>query len=80
MKLKYCGAYFNSPEVQPTCDRIDQSFGATKPAQFDERHHMFVLSFLGITFFFPVDHQYEVTHSLSFAAGLVLSPKNRKCM
>ena len=60
MKLKYCGTHFNSPEVQPTCERIDQSFGATKPAQFDEKHHMFVLSFLGITFLFPVDHQYEV--------------------
>jgi len=60
MKLKYLEACFNSPEVQPTCNRIDRSFGATKPAQFDERHHMFVLSFLGITFLFPVDHPYEV--------------------
>ena len=60
MKLKYCGAYFNSPEVQPTCDKIDQSFGATHPARFDEKHQMFDLSFLGITFLFPLDQQSDV--------------------
>lgn len=64
MKLKYCGAYFNSPEVQPTLDRIDQSFGATHPAQFDDKHFMFVLSFLGITFVFPVGPQADVSNSI----------------
>jgi len=59
VKLKYCGAYFNSPQVAPTIQQIDQSFGATHPAQFDDKHHMGVLSFRGITFLFPVEEEYE---------------------
>ncbi|XP_002125726.1 phagosome assembly factor 1 [Ciona intestinalis] len=64
MKLKYCGAYFSSPQVHPTVQQIDQSFGATHPAQYDEKHHMFVLSFRGITFLFPVEHEAFNGHSL----------------
>ena len=61
MKLKYNSCYFNSSGIPPTYDHIERVFGATRAPQFDERHHMFVLSFLGITFFLPVDHVYEVS-------------------
>lgn len=60
VKLKYCGIYFNSTSIKPTLEQIDQSFGATHPGQFDKSLQLFVLTFRGITFFFPVEPQFEV--------------------
>lgn len=59
VKLKYTSTYFNSPQLQPSLHQIDQSFGATHPGQFDPNLQLFVLSFRGLTFFFPVDQKYE---------------------
>lgn len=59
VKLKYCSMYFNTPQVKPTLKQIDQSFGATHPGQYDSSLQLFLLTFRGLTFFFPVDPQHE---------------------
>ncbi|KAF3421061.1 hypothetical protein E2986_08076 [Frieseomelitta varia] len=35
VKLKYCGLPFNSPEVLPSIEQIEHSFGATHPGVYD---------------------------------------------
>ena len=35
VKLKYCGLTFNSPEVLPSIEQIEHSFGATHPGVYD---------------------------------------------
>lgn len=55
VKLKYCGLPFNSPEISPTVEQIDHSFGATHPGVYDETQQLFVLNFRGLSFSFPVD-------------------------
>ncbi|CAK8688040.1 phagosome assembly factor 1-like [Clavelina lepadiformis] len=61
-KLKYCGKCFNSPQIIPTKKLIDKTFGSTLPPHFDEKHHVSMLTFRGITFLFPVDKPYEANH------------------
>lgn len=50
---------FNGPDVIPTVDQIDRCFGATHPGLFDEHRQLFALDFRGLSFYFPVDSQYE---------------------
>nr|CAG4640892.1 EOG090X06XP [Eulimnadia texana] len=59
VKLKYCGLAFNSPEVVPTIDQIDHSFGATHPGVYDAERKLFTLNFRGLSFSFPVDQAGE---------------------
>jgi len=54
VKLKYCGNYFNAPQIQPTSAQINEVFGATQPAQTDSQMKMDYLAFRGINFYFPV--------------------------
>ena len=35
VKLKYCNLPFNSPEVLPSIEQIEHSFGATHPGVYD---------------------------------------------
>lgn len=35
VKLKYCSLPFNSPEVLPSIEQIEHSFGATHPGVYD---------------------------------------------
>ncbi|XP_039265199.2 phagosome assembly factor 1-like [Styela clava] len=72
VKLKYCGNYFNSPQNKPTPEQIEQAFGATRPGQYDASLQSYIVSFRGLTFFFPVDAQFEnffAKHSLSSATS-----------
>lgn len=74
VKLKYCGVHFNSPQVQPTIEQIDMSFGATHPGVYDPTHQLFILTFRGLSFSFPIDSKFEpyYTHglgSLKFSSG-----------
>ncbi|KAK3735198.1 hypothetical protein QZH41_017952, partial [Actinostola sp. cb2023] len=80
VKLKYCGVHFNSPQVQPTIEQIDMSFGATHPGDslyivvYDPSLHLFILNFRGLSFSFPIDSKFEpyYTHglgSLKFSSG-----------
>lgn len=44
VKLKYCGLPFNSPEVLPSIEQIEHSFGATHPGVYDsDKQVLFVI-------------------------------------
>ena len=51
---------FNSSEVSPTIEQIDQSFGATHPGVYDSDKHVFTLTFRGLSFEFPAETQFQV--------------------
>ncbi|XP_077283335.1 PHAF1 protein CG7083 isoform X2 [Arctopsyche grandis] len=59
VKLKYCGAWFNSPEVPPSIEQVEHSFGATHPGLYDSERQMFALNFRGLSFYFPIDSKFE---------------------
>lgn len=68
------GTPFNSPEVEPSIEQIEHSFGATHPGVYDASRQMFALNFRGLTFYFPVDSKLQpnFAHGLSslhFASG-----------
>ncbi|KAK3086507.1 hypothetical protein FSP39_019366, partial [Pinctada imbricata] len=74
VRLKYCGVHFNSPQVQPTIEQIDQSFGATHPGVYNSEKQLFVLNFRGLSFDFPIESRFEPTYahglgSLQFPNG-----------
>ncbi len=66
VKLKYCGLSFNSPEVAPSIEQVEHSFGATHPAVYDAVKQLFALHFRGLSFYFPVDSKLQP----SYAHGL----------
>uniref|UniRef100_A0A0K8TM62 Uncharacterized protein n=1 Tax=Tabanus bromius TaxID=304241 RepID=A0A0K8TM62_TABBR len=59
VKLKYCGIVFNSPEVAPSIEQIEHSFGATHPGIYDASKQLFALHFRGLSFYFPVDSKLQ---------------------
>ncbi|GAB6033776.1 hypothetical protein CHUAL_013938 [Chamberlinius hualienensis] len=59
VKLKYCAVPFNTPEISPTVEKIDLTFGATHPGVYDETQQAFALNFRGISFSFPVDSKFQ---------------------
>ncbi|XP_050505912.1 PHAF1 protein CG7083 isoform X1 [Diabrotica virgifera virgifera] len=74
VKLKYCGLEFNSPEILPSIEQIEHSFGATHPGVYDSEKQLFMLNFRGLSFYFPVESKFQCgsTHnlgSLQFPAG-----------
>lgn len=75
VKLKYCGVAFNTPpQVRPTIEQIDQSFGATHPGVYIAEKQLFVLNFRGLSFDFPIDSKFEPRYahglgSLQFPNG-----------
>ncbi|XP_029634626.1 UPF0183 protein C16orf70 homolog isoform X1 [Octopus sinensis] len=71
VKLKYCGVHFNSLQVQPTIEQIDQSFGATRPGVYNSEKQLFVLNFRGLSFDFPIESKFEPVFSKPrYAHGL----------
>lgn len=50
---------FNSPEVAPSIEQIEHSFGATHPGVYDAAKHLFALHFRGLSFYFPVDSKLQ---------------------
>ncbi|KAJ8925830.1 hypothetical protein NQ315_009682 [Exocentrus adspersus] len=66
VKLKYCGLVFNSPEVLPSIEQIEHSFGATHPGVYDSEKQLFMLNFRGLSFYFPVESKFQSgsTHNL----------------
>ena len=57
--MSFSGSVFNGPELVPSVEQIDRAFGATRPGSYDKHRHLFALNFRGLTFYFPVDLQYE---------------------
>jgi len=62
LKLKYSDAVFNSSEVSPTIEQIDQSFGATHPGVYDSDKQVFTLTFRGLSFEFPAETQFQPSY------------------
>ena len=56
----YRDAMFNSSEVSPTIEQIDQTFGATHPGVYDSEKKVFTLTFRGLSFEFPAETQFQV--------------------
>lgn len=68
------GMAFNSPEVAPSIEQIEHSFGATHPGVYDAAKQLFALHFRGLSFYFPVDSKLQPHYahglgSLHFANG-----------
>lgn len=68
------GMSFNSPEVAPSIEQIEHSFGATHPGVYDAAKQLFALHFRGLSFYFPVDSKLQPGYahglgSLHFANG-----------
>jgi hypothetical protein len=63
VQLNYCGNVFNSPKITPTVEQIDRCFGATRPGSYDMQRNLFGLNFRGLSFYFPVDSQYQPHYS-----------------
>lgn len=65
---------FNSPEVLPSIEQIEHSFGATHPGVYDAAKQLFALHFRGLSFYFPVDSKLQPGYahglgSLVFPSG-----------
>ena len=60
VRLKYSDLLFNCPDVSPTIEQIDQSFGATRPGVYDEERKRFTLTFRGLAFEFPAETKFQV--------------------
>eukprot|EP00094_Tigriopus_californicus_P011469 TCALIF_11074-PA protein Name:"Similar to CG7083 UPF0183 protein CG7083 (Drosophila melanogaster)" AED:0.05 eAED:0.05 QI:457/0.6/0.66/1/0.8/0.83/6/1112/457 len=73
LRLKYGDILFNCPEVAPTIEQIDQTFGATHPGVYDDEKQAFTLTFRGLAFEFPADTKFQV----SFKWMIVAQPKVR---
>ena len=59
--FSFSDAVFNSSEVSPTIEQIDQSFGATHPGVYDSDKQVFTLTFRGLSFEFPAETQFQVS-------------------
>lgn len=68
VRLRYCGLHFNTTEILPTIEQIENSFGSTHPAIYDATKNSFALNFRGLTFYFHVDSKTQANfanHGLS---------------
>lgn len=64
----FSGLTFNSPEVLPSIEQIEHSFGATHPGVYDTEKQLFVLNFRGLSFCFPVESKFQVSKELTISA------------
>lgn len=55
----FSGLPFNSPEVLPSIEQIEHSFGATHPGVYDSEKQLFMLNFRGLSFYFPVESKFQ---------------------
>jgi len=62
VRLKYGDLLFNCPDVSPTIEQIDQSFGATRPGVYDEDKKIFTLTFRGLAFEFPAETEFQPSY------------------
>lgn len=63
---------FNSPEVLPSIEQIEHSFGATRPGEYNAEKQLFALNFRGLSFYFPVESKFQTgsTHKLGNSCKL----------
>jgi len=62
VRLKYGDLLFNCPDVSPTIEQIDQSFGATRPGVYDQEKRRFTLTFRGLAFEFPAETKFQPSY------------------
>lgn len=62
VRLKYCDLLFNCPDVSPTIEQVDQSFGATRPGVYDAEKQIFTLTFRGLSFQFPAETGFQPSY------------------
>ena len=67
--VHFSGLTFNSPEVLPSIEQIEHSFGATHPGVYDTEKQLFVLNFRGLSFCFPVESKFQVSKELTFSSA-----------
>jgi hypothetical protein len=65
----FSGLTFNSPEVLPSIEQIEHSFGATHPGVYDTEKQLFVLNFRGLSFCFPVESKFQVSKDLTLSSA-----------
>lgn len=72
----YSGLHFNSPEILPSIEQIEHSFGATHPGVYDSEKQLFMLNFRGLSFYFPVESKFQTgsTHNL----GIYNTPSSKE--
>lgn len=75
LRLRYCGTNFNSPEILPTIEQIESSFGSTHPAVYDAAKNSFALNFRGLTFYFQIDSRMQ-TNFVNGLGSLHFGPGN----
>lgn len=65
-QFNFSGLPFNSPEILPSIEQIEHSFGATHPGVYDSEKQLFMLNFRGLSFYFPVESKFQTgsTHNL----------------
>lgn len=71
--ISFSGVMFNSPEITPSIQEIEQSFGATHPGIYDSERRLFMLNFRGLCFCFNVDSKFQVKLLLSVNSFAFLS-------
>lgn len=76
VRLRYCGNYFNSPEILPSIEQIENSFGSTHPAVYDASKNSFALNFRGLTFYFHVDSKTQPNQANHGLSSLHFGPGN----
>lgn len=76
VRLRYCGLHFNSPEVLPSIEQIENSFGSTHPAIYDAAKNSFALNFRGLTFYFHVDSKMQTNFASHGLGSLHFGPGN----
>lgn len=76
VRLRYCGLHFNSPEVLPSIEQIENSFGSTHPAIYDASKNSFALNFRGLTFYFHVDSKMQANFASHGLGSLHFGPGN----
>lgn len=76
VKLKYCGKHFNSPQVQPNIEKINSSFGATRPAVYDATQQLFTVNFRGLAFLFPIPADARFEPNVHGLGSIPLPSKN----
>lgn len=64
--VNFSNLLFNSPEILPSIEQIEHSFGATHPGVYDSEKELFILNFRGLSFSFPVESKFQSsnTHNL----------------
>ncbi|CRK92996.1 CLUMA_CG006588, isoform A [Clunio marinus] len=76
VRLRYCGLHFNSPEVIPSIEQIENSFGSTHPAIYDAAKNSFALNFRGLTFYFHIDTKIQTNFASHGLGSLHFGPGN----